>query len=283
MSFIKFVRRIGKALLHAGPKVVTTVNIGQIYYGEILKGKTVVITGGSQGIGFAIAKKCVSEGARVLISGRNEQNLRSACEKLGSNAVYSVYDVQDVKNAQRFLDDCKCVLNAPINYLVSNAGVSLHEGGFQNVTVEGFEQQFDTNLKAGYFLSKAFVEMKLKEEVVESAVLFVTSETGEMAYDIPYGLTKSALNSYVGGLSRRVYKDGIRINAIAPGVTISEMTKGYTDINNLTREGQAAGRVFLPEEVAEVACFLLSDASKCISGEVIHCNAGNHLKTYFSE
>lgn len=67
------------------------------------------------------------------------------------------------------------------------------------------------------------------------------------------------------------------VNAIAPGLTASNMTKN--DTSNLTQKGQASGRMFIPEEIAEVACFLLSDASKCISGEVIHCNAGNHLKT----
>ena len=94
-------------------------------------------------------------------------------------------------------------------------------------------------------------------------------------------MTNAALNSMVGAFSRRVYQQGIRVNAIAPGVTLTEMTRDYAESSdgNLYRNC-ASGRTFLPEEVAEVACFLLSDASKCISGEVLHCNAGNHLKAF---
>ena len=103
-----------------------------------------------------------------------------------------------------------------------------------------------------------------------------------MAEDIPYGMTKAALNSMVGALSRRVYKEGIRVNAIAPGVTLSEMTASYakSEDGNLYRKN-AANRVFVPEEVAEVAAFILSDASVCISGEVIHTNAGNHYRVFW--
>ena len=97
-------------------------------------------------------------------------------------------------------------------------------------------------------------------------------------------MTKAALNSLTKALSRRVYQDGIRVNAIAPGVTVSDMTKEYADASdgNMARDC-ASGRIFLPEEVAELACFLLSDASKCISGEIIHCNAGNHLKAFWDK
>ena len=72
------------------------------------------------------------------------------------------------------------------------------------------------------------------------------------------------------------------VNGIDPGVTLTEMTRDYAESSdgNLYRDC-ASGRTFLPEEVAEGACFLLNDASKCISGEIIHCNAGNHLKAFW--
>ena len=114
--------------------------------------------------------------------------------------------------------------------------------------------------------------------------LIISSETADQAYDIPYGMTKAAMNSFVRAASRRVYPLGIRVNAIAPGVTLSDMTKEYADVTdgNFYRDC-ASQRLFLPEEVAEVAAFLLSDASKCISGEIIHTNAGNHIKTWWDE
>ena len=72
------------------------------------------------------------------------------------------------------------------------------------------------------------------------------------------------------------------MNAVAPGVTLSDITRDYAEASdgNMYREC-ASGRIFRPEEVAEVACFLLSDASKCVSGEVIHTNGGNHIKAFW--
>ena len=84
------------------------------------------------------------------------------------------------------------------------------------------------------------------------------------------------------GLSRRVYKEGIRVNAVAPGVTASDMTN--INVNeNMYCNYNASNRYFMPEEVAEVVCFLISDVSKCISGEVINCDAGNHLNPWFKK
>ena len=116
-----------------------------------------------------------------------------------------------------------------------------------------------------------------KNKTSKSNILFISSLTGAQVYDLPYGLSKSCMNSLVGGLSRRYIKDGIRVNGLAPGITRTKITEDYIDQNdeNLATNS-APGRVFLPEEMAEVACFLLSDCSTCISGEVINCDCGDH-------
>lgn len=284
MGYKQIIRKIAKFVLTSQPEKITKVEVSQINYNEILKNKKIVITGGGRGLGYYMAKKFISEGAEVLISGRNEKNLKKACEELGPKCKFMQFDVTQVEDSEKFLSKCKEILNGKIDCLVSNAGISLHENNFKNVTIESFDSQFNTNFRAGYFLGKAFLEMKLKEENPSGQLLIISSETGDQCYDIPYGMTKAALNSMTQAFSRRVYKEGIRINAIAPGVTSSDMTKDYADVSdgNMSRDC-ASGRVFLPEEVAEVACFLLSDASKCISGEIIHCNAGNHLRIFWNE
>lgn len=285
MGYKRIIRIIAKFILASQPNAFVQVNVGQIQAGNILQGKKIVITGGGSGLGYAMAKKFISEGAEVVISGRNADKLKVAAEKIGSsNCKTVVADVCDVAHSMDFLENAKELLNGRIDCLVSNAGVSLHENIYTNVTVEGFDKQFDTKFRAGYFLGKAFLEMKTKEKQPNAELLYITSETGDQVYDIPYGMINAALNSMVGAFSRRVYQQGIRVNAIAPGVTLTEMTRDYAESSdgNLYRNC-ASGRTFLPEEVAEVACFLLSDASKCISGEVIHCNAGNHLKAFWDE
>lgn len=285
MGYKRIIRKIAKFILASQPDAFVQVNVGQIQAGNILQGKKIVITGGGSGLGYAMAKKFISEGAEVVISGRNADKLKVAAEKIGSsNCKTVVADVCDVAHSMDFLENAKELLDGRIDCLVSNAGVSLHENIYTNVTVEGFDKQFDTKFRAGYFLGKAFLEMKTKETQPNAELLYITSETGDQVYDIPYGMTNAALNSMVGAFSRRVYQQGIRVNAIAPGVTLTEMTRDYAESSdgNLYRNC-ASGRTFLPEEVAEVACFLLNDASKCISGEVIHCNAGNHLKAFWDE
>ena len=269
MGVKKLIRRIAKFIVFEQPKKRVTVQVAQINYGGILKGRNIVITGGGSGIGLAMAKKFASEGANVIVSGRNVEKLKKAVEEIGTNAQYAQFDVTDVNNDRTFLEKCKTMFNGAIDCLV---------------TIDGFDKQFNTNMRGNYFLCKAFLEMKLSEKAENASLLVTTSETGDQAYDIPYGMTKAALNSMVKALSRRVYKSGIRVNAIAPGVTLSEMTSSYASAEdgNLYRDC-ASGRTFLPEEVAEVACFLLSDASKCISGEIIHTNAGNHLNPFWKE
>lgn len=287
MGYKRVIRKIAKFILASQPESFVQVNIRQIQCGHTLQNKKIVITGGGSGLGFAMAKKFISEGAEVLISGRNKEKLALAAKQLDENKCkFIVADVCDVDHHIEFLEHAKQQLGGRIDCLVSNAGVSLHENIYTNVTVEGFDKQFDTKFRAGYFLGKAFLEMKTKEmgSELDAQLLYITSETGSQVYDIPYGMTNAALNSLVGAFSRRVYKQGIRVNGIAPGVTLTEMTKDYAESSdgNLYRDC-ASGRTFLPEEVAEVACFLLSDASKCISGEIIHCNAGNHLKAFWDE
>lgn len=287
MGYKRVIRKVAKFILASQPDSFVNVNVSQIQNGNILLGKKIVITGGGSGLGFAMAEKFISEGAMVLITGRNKEKLASASKKLGeSNCGFMVWDVCDVEHSSDLLEKAKKQLGGRIDCLVSNAGVSLHENIYTNVTVDGFDKQFNTKFRAGYFLGKAFLEMKTKEseEQLNAQLLYITSETGDQVYDIPYGMTNAALNSLVGAFSRRVYKQGIRVNAIAPGVTLTDMTKDYAESSdgNLYRDC-ASGRTFLPEEVAEVACFLLSDASRCISGEIIHCNAGNHLKAFWDE
>lgn len=144
---------------------------------------------------------------------------------------------------------------------------------------ENYDKQFDINLKGSYFIAKKYIELYKKNKQIKGNIIFVSSERGSMCDDIPYGLTKVALNSLTEGLSRRFYKSGIRVNAIAPGVTCSNLTKIkrtddlYTD--------KASGRVLFPEEIAEITNFILSDYSNCISGEIINCDAGNHIASYY--
>ena len=276
----KDIKRAGKNLLKGNP-IISKINleIVQKTPSEIFKNKKILITGGGRGLGFYIAQKCINEGAEVIITGRKEETLIKAVEKLGKNARYKVFDIENVEKIEEFYKDIMKEYGN-IDCLINNAGISLHENEITNVTIEGFNAQINTNLRGAYFLAKEYIKDIEKNKDKYGNIIFISSERGAQCDQIPYGLTKVAINSLTEGLSRKYYSKGIRVNAVAPGVTASEMT-GIDKDSNLYCEWNASKRFFIPEEVAEVVAFLISDYSKCISGEVIYTDAGNHLNPWW--
>lgn len=272
----QYFKRLAKYLLHGIPQNNISVNITKTVSGEILKDHNILITGGGSGIGLAIARRCAEEGANVIIVGRNEKRLREAASTI-SNCKIIPFDLTEIDLLPDLLAQAEKLIGQDIDSLVLNAGISLHEDNIEFVTIEGYEKQFTTNLESTYFLAKEFVN---KRKDKKSNLLFISSERGFQCDDVPYGLTKCSINSLTRGLSRRFYRNGIRVNAIAPGITTSNMT-GVKDNDNLALNRVVSGRVFIADEIAEVALFLLSDASMCISGEIIACDAGEYISSYF--
>lgn len=256
------------------PNIVVKPNIFYSDPSGKLKGKKILLTGGSRGLGYAMAKKFVAEGAQVLITGRNLETLKEASKQLGCQ--YLVFDVTDTSKYEKLILKAEEKLSG-LNVLVNNAGISLHESSFFDVTLESFDRQINTNLKSDVFLSQCFIKRMIKEQK-GATILCVSSEVGELADNRPYGWTKAAINSVVRGLASNFSKNGIRINAISPGITCSKMT-GLDPEKNLYIKTNATERAYLPEEIAEVATFLISDLSGCISGQVIVCNNGKTIYT----
>lgn len=273
MSLKYRIKHIISFLLHGETKP-TYANVTYLQPNQQLAGKKVIITGGGRGLGFAMAKKFIAEGADVLIAGRSAYTLERSAAEIGCK--FLQVDVQDISNFKAFIDEADKLLGGA-DCLVNNAGISLHEDGFLNVSPEQFDSQFDTNLKGPFFLTQCFME-KCKERHVDCIknILFVSSETSMTVDERPYGLTKAAMNSLVQGLAHRYVNKGYRINAIAPGVTVSDMVGAKAD-GDLTCSYNITKRYYLPEEVAEVASFLLSDASNCLNGQILVCNEGKTI------
>lgn len=274
MSYKQYLKRSAKYILRGVPVKNITANISYLQPNNRLSGKKIIVTGGGKGLGAAMAKKFVSEGASVLISGRNEQTLRSTAGRIGCK--YLTLDIQNTAELDNFISEADRILEG-VDCLVNNAGISLHEPTFFDVTPETFDAQIATNLRGGFFLTQSFTKLLLRGKR-KGNVLFISSETGETVDIRPYGFTKAAINSMVQGLACLFVKEGIRVNAVAPGITASDMT-GYKVDGDLFLEGNATNRVYLPEEVAETACFLLSDVSGCVSGQVIVCNNGKTINS----
>ncbi len=258
-------------LLHGEPKPIIA-KISFLSPNQRLKGKKIIITGGGRGLGAAMAKKFIQEGAYVLIAGRNEYTLEKTANEIGCK--YLKLDVANSNDLISFIEKADEMLDG-VNCLVNNAGISLHESDYTKVSEDTFDSQINVNLRGGFFLTKHFV-MLLKSKKENGTILFTSSETGETVDERPYGWTKAAINSMVQGLAYKLAKDGFRINAVAPGITASDMT-GLSAEGNLYYTGNIIERVYLPEEVAEVATFLLSDVSGCLNGQILYCNNGKTI------
>ena len=251
------------------PKIVKA-NIFYTQPGHRLAGKRIIVTGGTGALGEAMARRFVAEGANVLITGRNEEKLSKISHEIGCDML--LHDITETASFKPFVAKAIEILGG-IDCLVNNAGISLHES-FQKVTVEGFDKQIATNLRGPFFLAQNVLSY-MQVNNIKGQVLFVSSETGETADIRPYGITKAAIKSLVKGLAYLFLKEEIRINAIAPGVTASGMTGIGED--NLYCSYNPNGRAYLPDEMAEVATFLLSDASGCVSGQILTCNNGKTI------
>lgn len=275
---VKYFKRLIKYVLYEHKQPIIYTNVYEKSQNEIHLNKVYIVTGGGGGLGYYITKSLISSGATVIITGRNEEKLKKSCEELGKKCKYIKMDIRNIAESKEKLNKL-FEQYEKIDGLINNAGISLHEENILSVTEDSFDNQFDTNLKGAYFITQEYIKLYIKNKQKNGNIIFISSERGSMCDDIPYGLTKSAINSLTSGLSRRYYKDGIRVNAIAPGVTCSDLTK-YDKTSDLYSEN-ASGRIFVQEEIAEVTNYILSDYSKCISGEIINCDAGNHLPHYF--
>ena len=258
-----------KALFEKKQVVLSPITI--LNDSDVLKGKNVVITGGSSGIGKAIAVSCVNKGANVIIVGRREETLKKVSLEIGEKCSYYVLDVSGDIPEDIF---CK-ISNNPITDLVNNAGVYVNYNSL-NYTKEDFDNVFNTNCRAPFLLSQLFIKY-LKGKNQKGTIVFTSSNRALMGDDGPYGMSKTAINSFIEGLARENIKSGIRVNGVAPGMTASRING--IDINgDLFNSSVRVGRTILPQEIAEIVCFLLSDISKCVTGAIIPCDEGDRLR-----
>lgn len=267
---------IKRILWYFKPLKTTIANISVTAPSRKLEGKRIIVTGGTRGLGYYIAKRFAAEGGGVLITGRDETKAAIAAKEIGCE--YLCLDVTRLELFRTFFDDAQKKLGGKIDILVNNAGISFHEGNMMNVTVEGFSSQIMTNLTGPYFLAQEFLRQyeNQTDRMPNASIIFMASEKGLFPDELPYGLTKAAIVSLTQGMARRWVTKGIRVNALAPGVTASDMT-GYRR-DNLYCENNCSKRAYLPEEVAEAAVFLASDSSRCITGQILITNMGNHLR-----
>jgi len=232
--------------------------------------KTAVITGGSSGLGLAVARHLVDEGARVVVTGRTQKTLDDAAELLGSRALAVRSDTSSLAEIDALAERVRAELGT-VDALVVNAGIGSFDP-FDAVTEQTFDEVFAINVKGPFFTVQRFAPL-LSEG---SGVVLTTSTANQTGWDAlsVYSATKAALRSMARTLSRELLPRGIRVNAVSPGSIdtgklekevperAAELKAAFTASNPMKRFGQ-------PSEFAPAVAFLAFDATFVAGVELV--------------
>ncbi|HEX5553796.1 MAG TPA: SDR family NAD(P)-dependent oxidoreductase [Chitinophagaceae bacterium] len=243
------------------------------------KQKVAIVTGGASGLGLAIARKFVTSGILTIIIGRNEKKLQSAQETLGELCVPCVFDLSRRGGIPSLIDRIRKD-HGRIDILVNNAGIHLKKP-LVAVTDEEFQEVIATNLLSVFSMSREV--SKVMTEQGSGSILQISSMAAQ--YGMPLVIAYTAAKSGVEGMTRAMAVElspgGVRVNCIAPGFITTAMSSGAMD-NDPERKQRALGRTPMgafgkPEDIAEAAYFLTSDAAKYVTGTVLPVDGGNAI------
>ena len=246
--------------------------------GNFLKGKTALITGGSGGIGFAIAEKFLACGCNVIIAGTNESKLANKAQTLGGACKWIVLNVSNtddfdskLKNASKFF--------GPIDILVCSHGIHTKRQGFDflSTTEDEFDSVMDVNLKGTYFLCQTMSKQMIDQKV-KGHILIISSERALEPSWSAYRISKRGLAELTEGLAQTLSNFGITVNAIGPGSTATTMVDPLVDGSIFTLDNPL-GRYVMPKEIAEVANYLVSEYGTALNGKTIYMSGGSGIIT----
>lgn len=240
---------------------------------SLLKGRKAVITGSTKGIGFAIAAAFAASGAEVVITGRKQDVVSDAVNRLnekGGKVSGMPLDLMDVDSINQMIASV-----GKFDILVNNAGYVCQEG-FGNTQEAEYDLTLDTNLKGHYFMSQA-VARRWIGDGVKGNILNVCSASSLRPGTSPYILSKWGMRALTIGMAKRLIGHGIVVNGIAPGVTdTDQFTRGENDIS---KQRNPAGRMVTREEVANMAVVLVSDLCRMVVGDVLYMTGGGGIVT----
>ncbi len=235
----------------------------------MLKNKTIFITGSSQGIGKAIALKCASLGAKIILNDipAQEENLKNLKQQIG-NAEYYLADVSNLSEVEKMMSQIES-----IDVVVNNAGIN-KDRTLAKMTEEEWKKVIDINLGGVFNISKACLSLIVKNG---GSIINVSSIVGERGNfgQVNYAASKAGIIGLTKSLAKEVGRFNVRVNAIAPGFIETKMAEAIPEeMKVAVKRLTSLQRFGKPEEIASVVAFLASDESSFITGAVINVDGG---------
>ena len=240
---------------------------------KLLDGKVALITGGTSGIGLAVAQAFQNAGAKVIITGTNQQKLEIALKKIGGGGKGLLIDVRDTEHLPDKVKEAEALFEENrIDILVNSAGVVVKHD-FWGIDEKEYDRIMDTNAKGTFFMSQA-VGKAMIEKQIKGHILNVTSSSALRPAWTPYQMSKWAVRGLTLGLADTLLPYGIVVNAIAPGPTATPML-GKTEGSSISEPNNPSKRYAMPEEIASMAVYMVSDAGRMIVGDTVYMTGGS--------
>lgn len=248
----------------------------------LLENKVAIVTGGARGIGYAVARRFLREGARVVIADLEDGSVEEAAAELGDRGQIlpiecNVGERLDIRNLIAATLDSF----GRIDVLVNNAGV-LGSGSFLDLEEEEFDRVLCVNLKGAFLVSQA-VARQMVEQIeaggAPGSIVNMSSINAVVAHaaHVPYSVSKGGINQLTRATALALAPYGIRVNAVGPGSIATDMLKDLSDDEDARRailSRTPLGRIGDPSEIAAVVAFLASDEASYITGQTVYADGG---------
>jgi NAD(P)-dependent dehydrogenase (short-subunit alcohol dehydrogenase family) len=242
-----------------------------------LRDRTIVVTGGSRGIGLSIARACAAAGASVVVASRKQEGVTEAAaliESEGGSALPVACHVGRPEEVDALFEQARHAFG-DVHGLVNNAATNIYFGPMLGIEEGAFDKTLEVNLKGPLTVTRQFVEQAPPGGVIVN----IASVNGLRAAPLQgvYGMTKAALISMTQTLAHELGPLGLRVNAIAPGLVETRFASALIANEEILRSvvGRTAlGRHGQPDEIAGAAVYLLSEASSYMTGHVMVIDGG---------
>jgi NAD(P)-dependent dehydrogenase (short-subunit alcohol dehydrogenase family) len=251
-----------------------------------LSGKVALVTGAAQGIGLACAQAFAREGAKVFLTDLNEDAGRREVLKLRAEGAQASFAACDVSRKDQVDAAIRSAVDefGRLDVLVANAGI-VHAAEFLDLEEKDFDRVLSVNLK-GVFLAGQAAARQMSRQGKGVSIINMSSVNAVLAIpnQVPYVVSKGAINQLTKVMSLSLAAKGIRVNGIGPGTILTELARtavlGNKEAERKILSRTPMGRMGEPAEIAQVAVFLASDESSYVTGQTIYPDGGRLALNY---